>query len=104
MNSKMKEARLEMLKKLSKGKSSEMHEPTIGEALKKKKLSKLPSKEEEAPKKLSKAQELLKLKLGEKFGLDAEEEEEGEEEDEEYSCPACEDEGCEACEEESDEE
>lgn len=97
-------ARFEMLKKMSKSKSSEMHEPSIGEALKKKKMSKVTvmAEDEEGLKKgLTKAQQILKAKLGEKLGLENEDESEesDEEEDEEYSCPACEDAGCEECEE-----
>jgi hypothetical protein len=99
---KKKLARLEMLKKMSKDKSGEMYSP-VGDKLKEKKLSKVtviaPDKKG-LEKGLSKAQQILKAKLGEKLGL-----EDGEEETEE-ECPACDGEGCEECEaeEESDEE
>ena len=82
---KYKSARFAMLKKMSSKKSSEMHEPTVGESLKKKKASFAPAKEEEAEAPLSKAQQILKAKLGEKLGLkDEGSEEEMEQEEEEY--------------------
>ena len=83
---KFKSARFAMLKKMSSKKSSEMHEPTVGESLKKKKASSAPAKEEEAEAPLSKAQQILKAKLGEKLGLETDDqpEEEMEQEEEEY--------------------
>jgi len=94
-------ARFEMLKALSKNKSKEMHEPSVGEKLKAKKLKKvevIADTDENLKKGLSKAQQILKAKLGEKLGK------EDEEEDEEYSCPVCEKKGCEECEEEEEDE
>lgn len=104
-DTKKKLARLEMLKKFSKSKASEMHEPTVGENLKKKKLSKvtvMAEDEKGLTKGLSKAQQILKAKLGEK--LLGKDEEESEEEYED--CAECEGVGCEVCEdeEEADEE
>lgn len=93
---KKKLARLEMLKQFSKKKSGEAHEPTLGEKLKSKKLSKvtvMSDSKEGLKKGLSKAQQILKAKLGEKLGLEDEEEDEQEHDED---CP-----GCELCEEES---
>lgn len=101
MDSKKKLARLEMLKALSKKKGSELHSEK-GEVLGKKKLSKVtvmaPDKKG-LEKGLSKAQEILKAKLGETLGLDDEEETEELEEE----CEHCEGEGCGECEEEDEE-
>ncbi len=103
MDSKKKLARLEMLKRFSKSKSSEMHEPSVGKKLSEKKAAKAPVVAEE-PKTLSKAQMILKAKLGELMSEVGEEEEDEDELEEEAECPECEDEGCEACEEDEDEE
>lgn len=87
---------MEMLKALSKNKSKEMNEPTLGKKLSEKKLSKVTviAKDKKG---LSKAQQILKAKLGKLLDEDASEEEETEE------CPLCEGEGCEECEEEAEE-
>ena len=101
MSDKMKHARYEMLKQLSKKKSSEMNEPSIGKSLKSKKLKKVEvvaDTDENLKKGLSKAQQILKAKLGKLLDEDASEEEETEE-----ACEHCEDEGCEHCEEEAEE-
>lgn len=95
---KKSKARMQMLKRISKEKHSELHSG-LGAGLKDKKLSKVEviAKDEEGLQKgLSKAQQILKAKLGDKA---LSEEEESEEEYE--ACPECEGEGCEVCEEES---
>lgn len=100
MDSKKKQARLEVLKSLSKKKSSEVHEPVIGDSLKKKKLAKvtvIADDKEGLKEGLTKAQQILKAKLGEKF---LSKEDESDDEELEHVCPACEDEGCEDCPEE----
>lgn len=83
-SNKKQEARLQMLKQFSKAKSGETYEPTIGEKLKAKKLSKvtvMAEDEDGLEKGLTKAQQILKAKLGEKLGLaDSEEDEEEAEE------------------------
>jgi hypothetical protein len=89
---KKKLARMEMLKALSKKKGGELHSDK-GEKLKAKRLSKVTvvaPDEKSLEKGLSKAQQILKAKLGEKLGL----EDKGEEE----ACDYCESEGCEHCE------
>lgn len=96
MNMKQK-ARLEMLKKMSKDKSSEMNSG-LGDMLKGKKLSKVEviAKDKEGLKKgLSKAQQILKAKMGDEF-LKGDEVDESEDDSME-ECPRCEGEGCEAC-------
>jgi hypothetical protein len=96
---KKKKARMEMLKKLSKEKHSEMH-TGLGDALKGKKLSKVEviAKDEKGlAEGLSKAKQILKAKLGE---LPSEEDSEEVEED----CEACKGEGCDHCSEEDAEE
>lgn len=93
MDDKKKKARFEMIKKLAKEKMSDLG--GIGEGLKGKKLSKVEviAKDEEGLKKgLSKAQEILKAKLGEDSSDSDEEEEE--------ECEACKGEGCSHCESE----
>lgn len=100
MNNKLK-ARMEMLKKLSKDKGSDLHSG-LGEKLKGKKLSKvevIAPDEKSLAKGLSKAQQILKAKLG-----DAVDETEDPAEDAEELCAACEGEGCDHCEEEDKEE
>lgn len=95
MDNKKKLARMEMLKHLSKKKSSEMHEPKA-DALKGKKLSKVTiiAKDKEGLEKgLTKAQEILKAKLGKIF-------DEADEDETEHDCESCKDEGCEECSEE----
>lgn len=93
------EAKIAALKKTS----NELKEGTrkgLGEELAKKKVSKvtvIAPDEKGLAKGLSKAEELLKAKFGEK-GLsekDMEESDEGEEL--EHECPMCSDEGCEEC-------
>lgn len=82
-SNKKQEARLAMLKQFSKAKSGEAYEPTIGKKLSEKKAAKAPPKSEEEPE-LTKAQQILKAKLGAKLGLaDSEEDEEADEETEE---------------------
>lgn len=97
---KKKQARFEALKGMAKSKfADKSFGSKVEEKLKAKRLSKVTvmAEDEEGLKKgLSKAQQILKAKLGEKFGLEDDEEEE-EEHDEE--CP-----GCEVCEEESEDE
>lgn len=98
MDAKKKAARFEMLKSLSKKKGSELHE-SKGEELKKKKLSKVTvvsDSEKGLEKGLTKAQEILKAKLGKLL--------DSEEEIEEEDCAECEGEGCGACEEPAEEE
>lgn len=98
---KKKLARMEMLRKMSKSKPSEDLPSKLEEKLAPKRLSKVTvvAKDKEGLEKgLSKAQQILKAKLGEKLGLEDEDEEETE--DEGYSCPECEDVGCKMCEEE----
>lgn len=95
-------AKLEALKSLSKKKSSELNEPKA-DILKKKKLSKvtvIADDKKGLEKGLSKAQQILKAKLGKL--LDDESEEETEES--EHECEECEDAGCEYCEEEEESE
>lgn len=95
MNKKLK-ARMDMLKLLSKDKSSELHSG-LGEKLKGKKLSKvevIASDKEGLKKGLSKAQQILKAKLGEEvLG-----EEDSEDESVEEPCEHCEGSGCKHCE------
>lgn len=95
---KMMLARKEMLKKLSNEKRSKMHEPMEKSLMPKKmqKVTVMAPDKEGLEKGLSKAQQILKAKLGEMF-------EEGSEEEHE-DCPECEGKGCEACEEEISEE
>lgn len=97
---KKKLARMEMLKRLSKSKPD--ISSSLGEALKGKKLSKVEvvSDSPEGLKKgLSKAEQILKAKLGDKA------EDSEEESSEEEVCPVCEGAGCPECEaEESSEE
>jgi hypothetical protein len=98
MNKKLK-ARMDMLKRLSKEKQSESHSG-LGEALKGKKLSKVEviAKDKKGLEEgLSKAQQILKAKLGDKL---VEEEGEEEEEYEAEECEECAGEGCEHCSEE----
>jgi hypothetical protein len=100
MEKKLK-ARMEMLKRLSKDKHSELH-TGLGDKLKTKKLSKVEviAKDEKGLEEgLSKAQQILKAKLGDKV-----DETEDPAEDEAELCDACEGEGCEYCEEPSEEE
>lgn len=111
MESKKQQARHEMLKKFSKSKGSELHEPTVGENLKAKKLSKVTvvsDSEDGLEKGLTKAQELLKAKLGAKFGLtdedeseepseESEDELEEEEAEEAHDVKACPVKDCELC-------
>lgn len=97
MDIKHKKARMEMIKKLAKEKVSEAHSG-LGEALKGKKLSKVEviAKDEKGLEKgLSKAQEILKAKFGDK--VDETEDESAEDEE---LCDACEGEGCPVCKEE----
>lgn len=108
MNKKLK-ARMEMLRKLSKDKGSDLHSG-LGESLKGKKLSKVEviAKDDKGlADGLSKAQQILKAKLGEK-ALESDKEEESEESSDEYAdgeeCEACEGKGCEACSDEEMEE
>lgn len=103
MDAKKKAARLAMLKAFSAKKSSEMNEPKA-EVLKKKKLSKvtvIADDKEGLEKGLTKAQQILKAKLGK---LIDEKEEDETEEISEHDCEECEDEGCELCEEEEESE
>lgn len=96
---KSKKARMEMLKKISKEKHSELHSG-LGEALKGKKISKVEviAKDEKGlAEGLSKAQQILKAKLGDKLAEDSEEESA-------EDCDHCEGAGCDHCEEESSEE
>lgn len=95
---KKKLARMEMLRQMSKSKAGEAHKG-IGDLLKGKKVQKVSviAKDEEGLEKgLSKAQQILKAKLGEKL-LDDEDEEMEEE------CEHCAGKGCEECEEEDEE-
>lgn len=91
MNDKLKKARFETLKKMSKDKSGDMFSSKLGDKMKAKrglsKVTVMADDEEGLKKGLSKAQELLKAKLGEKFGLEDKDEDETEEHDEE--CPGC---------------
>jgi hypothetical protein len=99
MKDKMKKARFEALSKMSKDKSGDLFGPKVGEKMKAKRLSKvtvMAEDEKGLAKGLTKAQQILKAKLGDMF----DEKDEDEEDEGEYSCPACEDEGCEMCEEE----
>lgn len=102
---KKKAARFEALSKMSKDKSGDMFGPKVADKMKSKRLSKvtvMAEDEKGLAKGLTKAQQILKAKLGEMFD---EKDEDESEEAEEHSCPACEDEGCAECEEEeSDEE
>ena len=95
--SKKTEARMSMLKEISK-KNRDSSYQNFGKNLKDKKLEKVsviaPDKEG-LEKGLSLAQKILKAKLGEALG---EEEEEDSEESE--ICPVCEDKKCPGCEEE----
>lgn len=94
---KKKLARMEMLRALSKKKSGEMHSPK-GEKLKEKKLSKVTviAKDKEGLEEgLSKAQQILKAKLGKMLDEDSEEEVK--------ECEHCEGEGCDECEEHEEE-
>jgi hypothetical protein len=96
---KKQQARMEMLKALSKKKGSEIHAPKA-EEFKKKKLSKvtvMSDSEEGLEKGLTKAQEILKAKLGKMFGDDSKEELEEE-------CEECKGEGCSHCMEDEEEE
>lgn len=92
-------ARMEMLKKISKDKSSELHSG-LGEKLKGKKLSKVEvvsDSKKGLAEGLSKAQQILKSKLGDQ-ALKGDEVDESEDESmQEEDCPACEGEGCPAC-------
>lgn len=98
---KKQKARMEMLRKLSKDKHSELHSG-LGDKLKGSKLSKVEviAKDEKGLEAgLSKAQQILKAKLGDK--LDSLDENVAEEIAE---CEECEGEGCPHCEEEESEE
>ena len=100
MDSKKLKARMEMLRKLSKDKSSEMHSG-LGEGLRSKKFSKVEiiAKDAKGLKEgLSKAQQILKAKLGNNVDKS-----EDLSDDKEALCDACNDEGCELCEEEAEE-
>ena len=93
------QARMDMLRAMSKKKGSELHEPTLGKKLAEKKFSKVSKEPEvdEDEKGLTKAQLILKSKLGDLFDK--------EDEEEEYEdCEECDGEGCPACEEEEESE
>jgi predicted methyltransferase len=98
MSDKKLAAKKEMLQKMSKDLREDAHKG-IGEDLKTKKLSKvtvMAPDDKSLAKGLSKAQELIKAKFGEK-GLEEDTMDELDEEAEE-TCPECDGEGCEACE------
>jgi hypothetical protein len=102
MSDKKQKTRSEMIKKLAKEKVSDL--PSIGEGLKKKKLSKVEivAKDDEGLKKgLSMAEKLLQAKFGDKLNKEEDSEEETEESDED--CEACNNEGCPACKDEQNE-
>lgn len=99
---KKKLARMEMLRKLARKGREEDAEPSLKEALKKKKLSKvevISDSKEGLTKGLSKAQEILKAKLGDKL-LSEDDSDDMHDED----CDICEGHGCEYCEEEEEDE
>lgn len=104
MNMKQK-ARMEMLKKLSKDKGSELHSG-LGEKLKSKKFSKVEviAKDEKGLNEgLSKAQQILKAKMGDQVLSDdkVDESEDESMEDSDEDCEVCHGEGCPVCKDEA---